>query len=127
MQDSSDQGSSSNHPGQVSVTVSGDEGFVRLDRLLAARLPGRSRPRLNALVQGGQVKIGPAAVRDPAYHVTPGETIIIDLPEPVEAEPKAETIALKIVYEDGDIIVIDKPSGLVVHPAAGHATGTLVN
>src|SRR6202022_136777 len=67
------------------------------------------------------------AVRDPAYHVTPGETIIIDLPEPVEAEPKGESIALKIVYEDDDIIVIDKPAGLVVHPAAGHATGTLVN
>src|SRR6202022_554254 len=67
------------------------------------------------------------AVRDPAYHVTPGETIIIDLPEPVEAEPKGESIALKIVYEDAELIVIDKPAGLVVHPAAGNWTGTLVN
>ncbi len=100
---------------------------MRLDRVLAARLPDLSRSRLKALIQGGQVKIGTAAVRDPAYHVTPGETIIIDLPEPVEAEPQGETIALDIVYEDDDIIVIDKPAGLVVHPAAGHATGTLVN
>ncbi|HEY2246974.1 MAG TPA: RluA family pseudouridine synthase [Bradyrhizobium sp.] len=121
------QGSSSHHGRQHRVTVSGDERAVRLDRVLAARLPELSRSRLKALIQGGQVTIGTAAVRDPAYHVTPGETIIIDLPQPVEAEPKGEAIALTIVYEDDDIIVIDKPAGLVVHPAAGHATGTLVN
>jgi len=100
---------------------------VRLDRVLAARLPDLSRSRLKALIQSGQVRIGTDAVRDPAYHVRKGETIIIDLPAPVEAEPRGEAIALKIVYEDDDIIVIDKPAGLVVHPAAGHATGTLVN
>jgi 23S rRNA pseudouridine1911/1915/1917 synthase len=121
------QGSSSNHAGQHNVTVSGDEGAVRLDRVLAAHLTDVSRSRLKALIQGGHVRIGTDAVRDPAYHVRPGETIIIDLPEPVEAEPKGEAIALQIVYEDDDIIVIDKPAGLVVHPAAGHATGTLVN
>ncbi len=95
--------------------------------MLAAHLTDLSRSRLKALIQGGHVRIGTHAVRDPAYHVTPGETITIDLPEPVEAEPQGEAIALKIVYEDDDIIVIDKPAGLVVHPAAGHATGTLVN
>ncbi len=100
---------------------------MRLDRVLAAHLADVSRSRLKALIQDGQVRIGTDVVRDPAYHVTPGETIIIDLPEPVEAEPKGEAIALKIVYEDDDIIVIDKPAGLVVHPAAGHAAGTLVN
>jgi len=100
---------------------------VRLDRVLAAHLADVSRSRLKALIQGGHVRIGTDAVRDPAYHVRPGETIIIDLPEPVEAEPKGEAIALQIVYEDDDIIVIDKPPGLVVHQAAGHATGTLVN
>src|SRR6201999_1376488 len=121
------QGSSSNHTAQHSVTVSGDEGFVRLDRVLAAHLTDISRSRLKALIQGGQVRIGSTAVRAPAYHVAPGETIIIDLPEPVEAKPKGEPIALDIVYEDADLIVIDKPAGLVVHPAAGHATGTLVN
>jgi 23S rRNA pseudouridine1911/1915/1917 synthase len=121
------QGSSSNPARQHSVTVSGEEGSARLDRVLAAQLPELSRSRLKALILDGHVRIGDAAVRDPAYHVTPGETIIIELPEPVEAEPKGESIALKIVFEDDDIIVIDKPAGLVVHPAAGHATGTLVN
>jgi 23S rRNA pseudouridine1911/1915/1917 synthase len=118
------QGSSS---GQHRVTVSGDEGSTRLDRVLAAHLTELSRSRLKALILDDQVKVGTTAVRDPAYHVTPGETIIIDLPEPVEAEPQGEAIALDIVHEDDDIIVIDKPAGLVVHPAAGHATGTLVN
>src|ERR1700753_206057 len=84
------QGSSSNHTAHHSVTVSGDEGFVRLDRVLAAHLTDISRSRLKALIQGGQVRIGSAAVRAPAYHVAPGETIIIDLPEPVEAKPKGE-------------------------------------
>jgi 23S rRNA pseudouridine1911/1915/1917 synthase len=121
------QGSSSNLAGKHSVIVSGNEGSVRLDRVLAAHLTDVSRSRLKALIQGGQVSMGTAAVRDPAYHVRPGETIIIDLPEPIEAEPKGEAIALNIVHEDDDIIVIDKPAGLVVHPAAGHATGTLVN
>jgi 23S rRNA pseudouridine1911/1915/1917 synthase len=121
------QGSSSNPAGQRSVTVSGDEGAVRLDRVLAAHLTDVSRSRLKALILEGQVRIGTAAVRDPAYHVRKGETITIDLPEPVEAAPKGEAIALDIVYEDEDIIVIDKQAGLVVHPAAGHATGTLVN
>ena len=100
---------------------------MRLDRVLAAHLGDMSRSRLKALILDGRVKVGTAAVRDPAYHVAPGETIIIELPEPVQAEPKGEAIALDIVYEDDDIIVIDKPAGLVVHPAAGHATGTLVN
>jgi 23S rRNA pseudouridine1911/1915/1917 synthase len=121
------QGSSSNPARRHGVTVSGDEGSVRLDRVLAAHLGDMSRSRLKALILDGRVKVGTAVVRDPAYHVAPGQTMIIDLPEPVQAEPKGEAIALDIVYEDDDIIVIDKPAGLVVHPAAGHATGTLVN
>src|SRR5213076_280538 len=60
-------------------------------------------------------------------HVAAGDTITIDVPEAAAAEPSGEVIALDIVYEDDDIIVIDKPKGLVVHPAAGHETGTLVN
>src|SRR5258707_211275 len=67
------------------------------------------------------------AIRGPAYHVNSGDTIIIDVPEAVPAEPKGEDIALDIVFEDDDIIVLNKPKGLVVHPAAGHETGTLVN
>jgi 23S rRNA pseudouridine1911/1915/1917 synthase len=109
------------------VTVAGDEGSARLDRVLAARLADLSRSRLKALILAGQVTVKSLPVRDPAYHVTTGDTITIDVPEAVAPEPKGENIALEIVYEDDDIIVIDKPCGLVVHPAAGHETGTLVN
>ena len=112
---------------RLEVTVAGDEGSNRLDRVLAARLQELSRSRLKALILAGSVTLGNAPVRDPAYHVAPGDTITIDVPEAVAAEPAGEDIALDIVYEDDDIIVIDKPRGLVVHPAAGHETGTLVN
>ena len=117
---------------RLEVIVAGDEGSTRLDRVLATRLAELSRSRLKALILAGQVSINSSAVknapvRDPAYHVAAGDTITIDVPEAIAAEPVPEDIALDIVYEDDDIIVIDKPSGLVVHPAAGHETGTLVN
>ena len=113
----------------MEVTVAGDEGSVRLDRVLATRLPDLSRSRLKALILAGSVSLkhGAAPIRDPAYHVATGDTIIIDVPEAAPAEPKGEDIELDIVHEDDDIIVINKPRGLVVHPAAGHETGTLVN
>src|SRR5882724_11048084 len=122
---------------RLAVIVAGDEGSTRLDRVLAVRLAELSRSRLKALILAGQVSISQvsinsatvknAPVRDPAYHVAAGDTITIDVPEAIAAEPAPENIALDIVYEDDDIIVIDKPRGLVVHPAAGHETGTLVN
>src|SRR6478672_408721 len=128
MQGSSlEHGSSSNSAQRLEVTVAGDEGSTRLDRVLAVRRPELSRSRLKALILAGSVSIGSAPVRDPAYHVVSGDTITIDVPEAVAAEPAGEDIALDIVYEDQDIIVINKPRGLVVHPAAGHETGTLVN
>jgi 23S rRNA pseudouridine1911/1915/1917 synthase len=127
MQGSSlEQGSSESGQG-LEVIVEGDEGFVRLDRVLAARRPELSRSRLKALIIAGNVSIAGTPIRDPAYHVAKGDTITIDVPEAVAAEPAGEAIALDIVYEDDDIIVINKPKGLVVHPAAGHETGTLVN
>ena len=117
----------SNNGQRLEVTVGGDEGSVRLDRVLAVRVPQLSRSRLKALILAGQVTVENAAIRDPAYHVAAGDTITIDVPQAVAPEPLAENIALDVVYEDDDIIVIDKPRGLVVHPAAGHETGTLVN
>ena len=120
-------GTSSNSAQRLEVTVAGDEGSARLDRVLAVRVAELSRSRLKALILAGQVSIKSAPVRDPAYHVAAGDTITIDVPEAAAAEPSGEDIALDIVYEDADIIVIDKPKGLVVHPAAGHETGTLVN
>jgi 23S rRNA pseudouridine1911/1915/1917 synthase len=122
-----EQGASSNSGQRLEVIVAGDEGSIRLDRVLAVRLAELSRSRLKALILAGSVRIGNVPNRDPAYHVATGDTIIIDVPEAVPAEPLAEDIALDVVYEDDDIIVIDKPRGLVVHPAAGHETGTLVN
>ena len=109
------------------MTVGGDEGSPRLDRVLAARCESLSRSRLKALILAGAVTANGAPVRDPAYHVNAGDSITIDVPEAAPPEPKGEDIALDIVFEDDDIIVIDKPRGLVVHPAAGHETGTLVN
>ena len=109
------------------VEVKGDEGSPRLDRVLAFRTPELSRSRLKALILDGQVSVRGRAVRDPAYHVDTGETITIRVPPPQPAEPQGESIPLDIVYEDDAIIVINKPAGLVVHPAAGHDSGTLVN
>jgi 23S rRNA pseudouridine1911/1915/1917 synthase len=112
---------------KLEVIVEGSEGSPRLDRVLATHLAELSRSRLKALILAGQVAVKNAAVRDPAYHVARGDTITIDVPEPVAAVPQGEDIALDIVYEDDDLVVIDKPAGLVVHPGAGHETGTLVN
>ncbi|CAN5299844.1 RluA family pseudouridine synthase [soil metagenome] len=95
--------------------------------MLAVRSPDLSRSRLKALILAGQVNIGGNPVRDPAYHVNAGDTITIDVPPAAPAEPEGEDIPLDIVFEDDDIIVINKPKNLVVHPAAGHETGTLVN
>jgi 23S rRNA pseudouridine1911/1915/1917 synthase len=127
MQGSSlEQGSSTNGQ-RLEVIVAGDEGFGRLDRVLAARVPELSRSRLKALILAGHVAVKGAPIRDPAYHVAKGDTITIDVPDAAPAEPAGEAIALDIVYEDDDLIVINKPRGLVVHPAAGHQSGTLVN
>src|SRR3954468_10800625 len=127
MQGSSLEQGSPNSSQRLEVIVSGDEGFARLDRVLALRAPQLSRSRLKALILAGQVTVKGAAIRDPAYHAAKGDTITIDVPEAVAAEPAGEAIALDVVHEDDDIIVINKPKGLVVHPAAGAETGTLVN
>ncbi|MGY4348572.1 RluA family pseudouridine synthase [Bradyrhizobium sp. GM7.3] len=111
----------------MEVVVEGSEGSTRLDRVLALHLAELSRSRLKALILGGAVSLRDAAIRDPAYHVASGDTITIDVPEAAAPEPKGEDIALEIVFEDDDIVVLNKPKGLVVHPAAGHETGTLVN
>ena len=108
------------------VTVP-DDGGGRLDRVLAAQVPALSRSRLKALILAGQVTIEGRTVRDPAAAVNSGAIIIVSLPESEPAKPAPEAMALDIVYEDDALIVLNKPAGLVVHPAAGHASGTLVN
>ncbi len=109
------------------VTVDGSEKSARLDRALAVHRADLSRTRLKTLIQGCRVTVNTTLIRDPAYHVIPGDTITIDVPPATPAEPLGENIPLDIVFEDNDIIVLNKPKGLVVHPAAGHETGTLVN
>jgi 23S rRNA pseudouridine1911/1915/1917 synthase len=109
------------------VKIVADETGQRIDRVLAARIPALSRSRLKTLILDGQVTIEARTILDPAAIVNSGDTIVVNLPPPEEAHPQGEEIPLTIVYEDDDLIVIDKPKGLVVHPSAGHATGTLVN
>jgi 23S rRNA pseudouridine1911/1915/1917 synthase len=99
----------------------------RLDRVLARAFPDLSRNRLQTLIRERRVTVDGSVATDPAGRVAPGATVSVAVPAPVAAEPQAEEIALAIVYEDADVIVIDKPAGLVVHPAAGHERGTLVN
>jgi 23S rRNA pseudouridine1911/1915/1917 synthase len=114
-------------PSSEQVTVAAEEHGTRLDRLLAARIPALSRSRLKALILAGEVAIGGRTIRDPGHRVNSGDAIAVTVPAPEAAEPRGEDIPLAIVHEDDDIIVIDKPRDLVVHPAAGHPTGTLVN
>jgi 23S rRNA pseudouridine1911/1915/1917 synthase len=112
---------------EKSIHVVDDEAGGRLDRVLAAHVAELSRTRLKALIEAGSVAVDGRTIRDPGHRVNSGAAIVVDVPEAAPAKPAAEAIPLNVVYEDDDIIVIDKPKGLVVHPAAGHWTGTLVN
>lgn len=109
------------------VTVEAVEAGGRIDRVLAARIPSLSRSRLKALILDGQVTVAARTILDPATQVKSGDVISVNLPPAEEATPRGENIPLAIAYEDDSLIVLDKPRGLVVHPSAGHATGTLVN
>ncbi len=111
---------------QTAAVEAGQAG-LRLDRFLALQFPDLSRSRLQALIDQGAVSRGAATIRDGNTRVKPGEIYEVNVPEPVPAEPAGQDIPLNIVYEDKDLIVIDKPAGLVVHPAAGNLDGTLVN
>ena len=104
-----------------------DEAGWRLDRFLAAKLPDLSRSRLQALIAEGAVSCGRGTIRDANHRIKPGEAYELSCPPPAPAEPQGQDIPLNVVYEDSDLIVIDKPAGLVVHPAAGNPDGTLVN
>ena len=109
------------------LVVAAEEAGERLDRVLAARVAELSRSRHKALILAGRVAIDGATIRDPGHRVNAGGTIALDLPAAQDVEIKAENIPLTVVFEDDELIVIDKPAGLVVHPAAGNWSGTLVN
>lgn len=99
----------------------------RLDRCLAAALDGLSRARLQDLIRQGAVTSAGRTLREASHRVKHGDVLDVSVPEAEDAAPAGEAIALAVPYEDDELIVIDKPAGLVVHPAAGHASGTLVN
>jgi 23S rRNA pseudouridine1911/1915/1917 synthase len=99
----------------------------RLDRALAEALPEWSRAQWQRLIKEGQVVIGGRPVTKGSYRVAEGEVVTVTLPEVAETELVAEAIPLDIRYEDENLLVVDKPAGMVVHPAAGHERGTLVN
>jgi len=99
----------------------------RLDRALADAIPTLSRERLKALIRSGAVEAGRKPVRDPATKVRGDEALRVAVPEPTTAHNEAQDIPLTIAFEDEHLLVVDKPAGLVVHPAAGNLDGTLVN
>ena len=103
------------------------EAADRLDKALALAFPDVSRARFQALIAEGAVSVEGVPVTEPRHRVKPGDSLSVIFPEPAPPEPRGEEMALAIVYEDKDLIVIDKPPGLVVHPGAGNETGTLVN
>ncbi len=109
------------------VTVPQDKARLRLDRFLADLLPALSRSRLKGLIEDGQVSRGDTVASDASAKVKTAEVYAVTVPAARPARPGPQTIPFGVVFEDDDLIVIDKPVGLVVHPAAGHPDGTLVN
>ncbi len=108
------------------LNVSAEEAGIRIDRYLTSVLAGQSRSQIQRLIKDGKVTVGGQAV--PANRVVrAGDVIAVEIPEPTGAAPQPEDLDLDIVYQDSDLVVVNKPAGMVVHPAAGHAQGTLVN
>lgn len=112
--------------GQKEIVVGADEGGVRLDKYLSAQLPDLSRSFAQALIAEGHVRVAGTA-RKANYTVKPGDRIELEIPPPEPTAARAQEIPLDILFEDAALLVINKPAGMVVHPGAGHATGTLVN
>jgi 23S rRNA pseudouridine1911/1915/1917 synthase len=112
---------------RIELVVGEDAAGMRLDAFLAGAVPDLSRSRAKSLILEGQVTVGGATIVEAKKPVNSGERVAVNLPPVREPEPAGEAIPLTVVYEDDDVIVIDKPAGLVVHPAAGNWTGTLVN
>ena len=115
--------------GDILLTVEPEEAGERLDRFVAAKVasPALSRTRLKNLIEIGTLSVDGKVTMDAGTKIRAGQVITIHVPAALPAEPEGENIPLNVVFEDEHLIIIDKPPGLVVHPAAGHETGTLVN
>ncbi|MDX1709586.1 MAG: RluA family pseudouridine synthase [Rhodovibrionaceae bacterium] len=114
-------------PERHSFTVTEAESGVRVDRMLAVRLPELSRSRLKKLIESGALALGGQTINEPSYRVKPGQELSLEVPPVEDAEPEAQAMPLVVVYEDAEVIVVDKPAGMVVHPAPGNPDRTLVN
>ncbi len=112
--------------GQLSLSVSNDESGMRLDKFLSERLPDLTRSYLQKLIKEGAAAVNGKAVKA-GLKLSADDCVSIVIPEPEELSIEPENIPLEILYEDSDVIVVNKPKGMVVHPAAGHYSGTLVN
>jgi 23S rRNA pseudouridine1911/1915/1917 synthase len=108
----------------VAASVEAAEAGRRLDLWLASRLPDLSRTRIKALIDGGHVQVEGAA-RKASHRLKPGERVQAVVPPPPAEEMAAESIPLRVVFEDAHVLVVDKPAGMVTHPGAGRSTGTL--
>jgi len=114
-------------PQRLSASVPSDKAGLRLDRFLTDVLEGLSRNRIQALIADGHVRCDGKAVVSAKAKVLAGQVYQLSVPAAIDAVPQAQAIPLDVVYEDDDIIVVNKPPGLVVHPAAGNPDRTLVN
>ncbi len=118
---------SASRPTDKTVSVPSTAVGARLDKWLAEALPEVSRSRLKTLIETGAVKIAGTVQQDPAYRLRAGQSVRLSLPATVDATPAAQVMDLDIVFEDAQLIVLNKPVGLVVHPAPGNLDKTLVN
>jgi len=124
--DSIDTGSEDESDGFVKLFPTRDNLGTRLDRYVADQLPDLSRGTVQGLIESGRVRVD-GQQRKPKFRMTPGEVVSVEIPPPRIDEILPDPIPLAIVYEDADVIVVDKPAGMVVHPAPGHSRGTLAN
>ena len=110
----------------IDLDVPADDAGCRLDQFLATRLAGRTRSQIQRLIREGRVGLDRTPAR-PSTTVRGGDIVRLDIPAPTPATPRPEALPLDVLYDDPDLVVVNKPAGMVVHPAAGHADGTLVN
>src|SRR5690606_30253791 len=109
------------------IEVAEAETGERIDRLIARRLPALSRSRVKALIEAGHLSVEGATINEPSTRVKACQSYLLSVPEPTQALPEAQALPLEILHEDAALLVLDKPAGLVVHPAPGNPAGTLVN
>jgi len=111
----------------MSRTFAPEHDGMRLDRAVAAAYPEHSRSFVAKLIDDGRVSVDGKVVTKPSLRVSAGQDVDVDVPPPAAATAASQDLPLAILFEDDDLVVVDKPAGLVVHPAAGHSDGTLVN